>query len=218
MKRLFPVFFALMAASALFVSGCGSSANIVTPPPAQAQAGANRVIVEQLARPGVAEALLLDNSNLAIYNSVGPDFIFRALTNPGGPEAAAAAPVLTEATASLTLFSSLAPGATPGQLAAAFLPDVMRINTANNVPLGTAAYSFQLNATGSPVSGRKLLDDVIDISLTVLTNGALTTDNTPYYRPATGAGSTNAAIGHQNLNGQATQFGPATFPFLAPPN
>jgi hypothetical protein len=43
-------------------------------------------------------------------------------------------------------------------------------------------------------------------------------DGVPYTRPAMGAGSTNPAIGHKLLNGQAGANLTATFPFLAAPN
>jgi hypothetical protein len=65
-----------------------------------------------------------------------------------------------------------------------------------------------------------ILDDVIDTTYSLLVLGLTgpLADGVPYYRPASGAGSTNVAIGHSNLNGQITQGGVATFPFLARPN
>jgi len=60
------------------------------------------------------------------------------------------------------------------------------------------------------VAGRKLEDDVIDITYQVLTGKAGVGDGVPYTRPAAGPGSTNPAIGHKPLI--------ASFPFLAPPN
>ncbi|MBI3924180.1 MAG: DUF4331 family protein [Armatimonadetes bacterium] len=55
--------------------------------------------------------------------------------------------------------------------------------------------------------GRKLLDDVVDITLQALTNNGGVSDNVPYTRPG---GNTNPNIGHQPLS--------PTFPYLAPAN
>ena len=181
--------------------------------------------VEQLARPAIAEGLLFTNSNLNTYNAVSPSFVAAALANSTSPQGLAAAPVLKEAETTLGLLVALAPAGknlTVGALAGAFLPDVMRIDTTLNLEPtpGTekSAYAAEVNKVGSPVGGRKLTDDVVDITFQVLTGGTLTGDGVPYYRPATGAGSTNTAIGHQFLNNQTVQFGTSTFPFLAPAN
>ncbi len=85
-------------------------------------------------------------------------------------------------------------------LLGAFLPDVMRIDTTN-----TSGYGNALNAKGSPIRGRLLKDDVIDITLSVLTNGAITSDNASYDGTLG-----NPAQGHNPL---ATSF-----PYLALPN
>lgn len=202
----------LLAAAALSF-GCGSSNNISNqgaPPPTN-----NFRQIEQLARPGINEALLFTNNFLNTYNAVSPAFIRAALDNPNGPEGTAAAPVLTEATTVLNIFTGLDPnnGPTTAEVVGAFLPDVMRIDTTLNIAVADQSYAAALNVNGSPVGGRKLLDDVIDITLGLLTGGVVTTDNVPYY-PVNG----NPGVGHQNLNGQNAQNGPATFPFLAPAN
>jgi hypothetical protein len=205
--------------AALMVSGCSDTNNS----PAVADTSTNNgapaathVQVEQLARPGINEALLRSNSFLGVYNAVGPAFIAAALSNPNGPEGQAAAPVLAEAVDTLNLFTALdgAAGMTTAAAVGAFLPDVMRIDTTVDVPVAGSAYAAAVNNVGSPVAGRKLTDDVIDITLSVLTGGAVTTDFVPYYTPGNG----NAGVGHQNLNGQAAPNGAATFPFLAPAN
>ena len=85
-------------------------------------------------------------------------------------------------------------------LLGAFLPDVMRIDTSQ--PSG---YGKALNVKGSPITGRLLLDDVIDTTLSVLTNGAVTTDNVSYEGTPD-----NPAQGHKPLESQ--------FPYLALPN
>ncbi|NER99390.1 MAG: DUF4331 domain-containing protein, partial [Symploca sp. SIO1B1] len=78
--------------------------------------------------------------------------------------------------------------------------DVMRIDTS-----GTSGYGNELNAQGSPIRGRMLEDDVIDITLSVLTDGAIATDNVSY------AGTPgNPSQGHDPLE--------PTFPYLALPN
>ena len=206
-----------LAGISLIFSGCGSDDDFlftgtdggVTP------AASELTQVEFLARPGIAEALLFDNSLLATYNAVGPNFVANALADPASPEGQAAGPVLSQASTVLDILTGLDPanGVTTAQAVGAFLPDVMRIDTSLNVPVDQSAYAFSLNAVGSPVAGRKLTDDVVDITLTVLTGGVLTSDGVPYYRPA---GETNEAIGHSFLNGQTVEFGPAEFPFLAP--
>jgi hypothetical protein len=85
-------------------------------------------------------------------------------------------------------------------LVRALLPDVMRIDT--TVPSG---YGNKFNALGSPAAGRRLLDDVVDASLSIVTNGAITTDNVSY-----DGTPGNPAQGHQPLA--------PSFPYLAPPN
>lgn len=144
--------------------------------------------VERLARPGINEGLVVTNDFLNAFNSIPPT----ADLSKG------AAPVVAEARKTLKALGNNDQRA--DALLAAFLPDVMRIDT--NVPSG---YANALNANGSPVAGRKLMDDVIDITLTVLTNSAVTTDNVSY------AGTPgNPAQGHQPLVPQ--------FPYLALPN
>ncbi len=157
------------------------------------------VQIERLARPAINEGLVLTNAFLNAFNSIPPS----------ADLSAAAAPVRAEALATITAVGNADPAATAG----AFLPDVRRIDTTVDSPVGTMAYANSLNAIGSPVAGRKLEDDVIDITLTVLTSGGITTDNVTY------AGEPgNPAQGHQMLNGQAAFNGAASFPFLAPPN
>ena len=51
----------------------------------------------------------------------------------------------------------------------------MRIDTTQETGYGKA-----LNAQGSPIRGRLLKDDVIDTTLSVITNGAITSDNVSY--------------------------------------
>lgn len=197
------------------------------PFPSATPAPVTQVQVEQLARPTVAEATLVTNAFLNTYNAVGPAFIAAALANATSPQGQAAGPVLAESVGTLTAFASANTTlkANPSQLTAyvnglvgALLPDVMRIDTNLNVALAATAFTASVNSVGSPCGGRKITDDVMDVVLTLATASAVTSDGVPYYRPATPPGSLNQNIGHQNLNGQTTPFGAATFPYLAPAN
>lgn len=147
--------------------------------------------VDRLARPAINEGLIVTNAYLNALNSIGPDCEADALAGRE-PCASAAAPIVAEAIGTLRAF-----GNSPARALAliqAFLPDVMRIDTTQ--PSG---YGNALNSRGSPIRGRKLLDDVIDITLSVVTNGAVTSDNVGYSTPP-----------HHPLL--------MTFPYLAAPN
>lgn len=167
--------------------------------------------VERLARPAVNEGLVVTNDFLNAFNSIPPTVDLTP----------AAAPVVAEAAATLTAFGNS--GTRVNDIATAFLPDVLRIDTTIVTPVGTGAYANGAIPIGGlgvvrPVGGRKLEDDVIDITLSVLTNGAITTDNVSYG----GAAGNEAQPGHSRLHGQGAGAyvagQPATFPFLAKPN
>lgn len=153
--------------------------------------------VERLARPAVNEGLEIPNDFLNALNSVGPDFEAAALAGQE-PAATIAAPIVAEAKANLLAFGNN--DARANALLAAFLPDVIRIDTSQ--PSG---YANALNAKGSPITGRLLLDDTIDITLSVLSNGAIPGDNVSY----TGTPG-NPNQGHDPLS--------TSFPYLAPAN
>jgi hypothetical protein len=144
--------------------------------------------VERLGRPGINEGLIVSNNLLNTFNSVPPT----ADLSP------AAAPIGAEATRTLKALGNN--DERTKALLTAFLPDVMRIDTT-----GTSGYANALNGKGSPIRGRMLEDDVIDITLSVLTNGAVKSDNVSYQ----GSGG-NPAQGHKPLEG--------SFPYLALPN
>lgn len=217
--------FLTLIASAALLAGCGSNEEsfvFTNPQPANAQPAVTQQQVEFLARPGIGEALLFSNDFLNAYNSVSPSFIRVALDDPNSAQGQAAGPIFAQATTVLNILEGVDNnpnnGLTTAQIVGAFLPDVMRIDTTLTfTPADTSFATFNTQGT-TLVGGRKLTDDVIDIALTVLTDGAVTTDNVPYYRPAAGAGSANPSIGHKLLQGQAAPFGPAQFPYLAPPN
>lgn len=153
--------------------------------------------VERLARPAVNEGLIVTNDFLNALNSVSPDFEAAALAGQQ-PAANIAGPIVAEAKQTLLALGNS--DARANALLGAFLPDVMRIDTT-----GPSGYANALNAKGSPIRGRLIKDDVVDITLSVLTNGAITTDNVSYEGTPG-----NPAQGHDPL---ATSF-----PYLAPAN
>jgi hypothetical protein len=94
---------------------------------------------------------------------------------------------------------------------AALIPDVMRIDT--TITSAGSAYANGAVAVGTtvrPVAGRKLEDDVIDITYQVLTGKGGLGDGVPYTRPA--------AARDRRTPPSATSPWSATFPFLAAPN
>jgi Domain of unknown function (DUF4331) len=144
--------------------------------------------VERLGRPAVNEGLVVTNAFLNAFNSIPPS---ADLTD-------AAKPVRDEAKASLKAIGNS--DARADALLAAFLPDVMRIDTTLK-----SGYVNAVNTKLAPIAGRMLLDDAIDQTLSVLTNNDpnLSSDNVAY----NGSGPSQ---GHQPL---VTQF-----PYLALPN
>jgi Domain of unknown function (DUF4331) len=143
--------------------------------------------VERLARPAVNEGLVITNAYLNAFNSIPPSQDLSA----------AAAPVRAEAKKTLLALGNS--DARANVLVGAFLPDVMRIDTAQK-----SGYVNAVNAKGAPITGRLLLDDTIDQTLTVLT-GKPGADNVSY------SGTPgNPSQGHQPLVPQ--------FPYLALPN
>jgi Domain of unknown function (DUF4331) len=144
--------------------------------------------VERLGRPGINEGLITSNNLLNIFNSVPPTVDLSPAAGPIGAEAARTLKALgnnDERTKALL---------------GAFLPDVMRIDTT-----GASGYANALNSKLSPIRGRMLKDDVIDITVNLLSNGAIKGDNVSYDGPGG-----NAAQGHKPLE--------ANFPYLALPN
>ncbi len=144
--------------------------------------------VERLARPAINEGLLISNNLLNTFNSVPP-------TVDLSP---AAAPIGAEATRTLKALGNN--DERTKALLGAFLPDVMRIDTT-----GASGYGNALNAKGSPIRGRLIKDDVIDTTLSVLTNGAVKSDNVSYEGTPGNPGQ-----GHKPLV--------PNFPYLALPN
>lgn len=144
--------------------------------------------VERLGRPAINEGLITSNNLLNIFNSVPPTADLSPAAGPIGAEAAR------------TLKSLGNNDDRTKALLQAFLPDVMRIDTT-----GASGYANALNSKLSPIRGRMLKDDVVDITVNLLSNGAIKGDNVSYDGPGG-----NAAQGHKPLE--------ANFPYLALPN
>ncbi len=133
------------------------------------------VQIERLARPAINEALVISNDYLNAFNAIPPS----------ADLGADAAPVRAEAIAVLNVVTGLiAGGPTSAEVAAQFLPDVMRIDVTNaNAAVGPSTtdanvgYISCVNASGAgPLlcGGRKLQDDVIDITLSYIAGGVPT--------------------------------------------
>ncbi len=155
--------------------------------------------VDRLARPAINEGLVITNDFLNRMNQVGPDCEALALAGQQ-PCAGILGPVFTEAIGTLTALGNSSTRV--GQLVAAFLPDVMRIDTTQ--ASGYAAGFGGLNGPATLTRGRLLKDDVIDATLFVLTNGVVTSDGVSYDGP--------------NLDGRGHKPLRTTFPYLATPN
>ncbi|MGB3208939.1 MAG: DUF4331 domain-containing protein [Crinalium sp.] len=157
---------------------------------------------ERLARPAVNEGLLITNDFLNTLNKVGPAFEAAALANQLPPDQQAAAnAVVGEAKNTLIKLGNT--DARANTLLAAFLPDVMRIDTTQVSNYDVTIPASCLNTKGSPICGRKLTDDVVDLTLKVLTGNQAATDNVSYQ-------GNNLAQGHKPLV--------SNFPYLALPN
>lgn len=173
--------------------------------------GGEPMQVERLARPAINEGLIISNDNLNAFNQIMPN---QDLSE-------AAAPVLEEAAASLEAFDQLdgSDDLTVEQITTAFLPDVMRVDTSLDIEPGETAYNHSVSGDKSILtSGRKLKDDVVDITLGLLVTGdpsGKPVDDNVSYEGVEG----NPAQGHSPLHGaQSAHSDEATFPFLAEPN
>ena len=214
----------ILLASAIALTGlsCGDSNNknqagSVAPntPPTTPAAGQTSKQIDRLARPAINEGLSINDATLNAFNSVPPS----------ADLSDAAKPVRDEAVATLKAFKALGqklgttPAPEPGVTAGAFLPDVMRIDTRVDIPLGTTAYNAATSGSkGILTGGRKLQDDVMDITLSFLvagdTTGKTVQDNVSYWGVA---GNPNQP-GHQLLHGQTDRLGAASFPFVTTPH
>lgn len=167
--------------------------------------------IERLGRPIINEGLVLSNDYLNAFNMIPPS----------ADLSDAASPVLQEAAAVITAADMLdgKSDITVAQIVGAFLPDAMRIDTRNAIPPGKTAYNARVSGSqGILTGGRKLEDDVSDITLSVLVAGDPTgqavKDNVSY---AGVRGNPNQP-GHKLLVGQKSRMGAARFPFVPEPN
>lgn len=207
----------LLFVAPLAIGACGDDGNHTTPPMIDAAVapdapgtpGTVWKQVEQLARPGINEALLISEGFLAGYNATAPTFtgvpaatltqvvgeaktVLKAVylgscllngalglsatqgVKPAGITCHAVGPAIwTEGTlagVTLTAASVTAAQAYADKVFGQFEPDVMRIDT--SAPSGYLVLCGDANATPLLCGGRKLNDDVIDVTYNYLINGA----------------------------------------------
>lgn len=220
-----------------FLAGCTKS-QVFNPNGTSNNGGSNTNMtttyrqIERLGRPAINEGLVITNDYLNAFNSIDPKLDLSP----------AAAPVVAEAGVVLTKVRDygISQGKNPpavGDVVAGFLPDVMRIDTSKSVLVGQWAYNSDAvivsGTTGGVMltGGRKIEDDVIDVTLSYLiTKNAACGPTTPCdirdevsYAGGTdctsaGQGTNSAAPGHKCLAGQIVRNGNAVFPFLGKPN
>lgn len=179
------IFVAVVAGMLTVFASCGISGTDATNP-----VTTSYVQIERLGRPAVNEGLVLSNANLNAFNSIPPSLDL-ASSN------AAVAAVQGEATTVINVVRALgtAAGGTPpatSDVVSQFLPDVTRISVddahygtlhtlaanadrTSNSRQGEVAYTACVSVTaGAPLlcGGRKIRDDVIDITLSYIALGA----------------------------------------------
>ncbi len=131
--------------------------------------------VERLAQPAINEGLIVTNDYLNALNAIGPD-VEATLVEPSNCAGALGNPIIGEAAGTLLAFGNTVPQALA--ICNAFLPDVMRIEVS-----GPSGYAAAATTNGRPMRGRKITDDVIDITLSVVvpgTNQLFEHDNVGY--------------------------------------
>ena len=177
-----------LLASGALISACGSSGGSVTK---QSVSMGSYTQVERLARPAINEALIGTNTNLNLWNSVPPS----ADLSPGGSA------IVSEAGGTLTAINTYgtAQGLMPppvSQVVSGFLPDVMRIDTSISIPgaiptltsVTGMGYSGCLGPTKAILcGGRKLRDNVVQITVNYLANGTNASFAGVTYDPTTQA-------------------------------
>ncbi len=165
--------------------------------------GPDAMQIERLARPAINEGLIISNDFLNAFNMIPPS----------ADLSDAAAPVRAEAVTVIDAADMIdgKDDTTAAVVAGAFLPDVMRIDTRVDIAPGKTAYNADVSGDkGMLTGGRKIEDDVIDITLSFLVAGDATgkavKDNVGYDKV------------HKRLYKQSRRRGPAQFPFLATPH
>ncbi|MEB3237355.1 MAG: DUF4331 family protein [Candidatus Sericytochromatia bacterium] len=175
--------------------------------------GANGwVQVDRSGRPGLS-LLLRDGADQDVWNTMTPTEDIASTSTALGIRNALgdSLKLLGHKDASGSL------DATGSALLAAFLPDVLRIETGSSGGYGAQVRTItntpldEMTATPFLTGGRRLKDDVFDISLSYWSAHATWSagDGVSYDGPNLGS-YPNGRTGHKPLKG--------TFPFLAPPN
>jgi hypothetical protein len=178
---------AIAAAMLTFVVACDD--DDVTGPGVDANRTFNQV--QRLGNPLVSEVLLLKRDHL-FHGSTAPE-----------------ADVANLAPKVRGFVAAFRPNATTLQnaIAATLLPDVLTVDTSQ--PQSTAGYlSYALSPTGTGYGGRKLTDDVVDISLSAVFSDLL---------DATQAACKPFALPLCTDNVGSHGAFTATFPYLATP-
>ena len=217
MKRTNQLLLAAVPAILAIATACGKT----TTKDVQIPPTTTYVQIERLGRPAVNEGLVYTNDFLNAYNSIPPS---ADLTAAASPVVAQAAGVITAVYAVAGGHPMSSAGEFVNEVAGEFLPDVMRIDTTQAIPPGTEAYAAavagpvgRLTGVGILTGGRKIEDDVMDDTLSVLAGtlpaGVFVQDNVSYKGHAG-----NPQQGHQMLHGASAYGGTATFPYLAKPN
>lgn len=258
-----------LAALALAAGACGDGDTQTPDPtpdaPPEPPAEVTYRQIEQLARPGISEALLISEGFLAGYNATAPTFagvpddvlaqvvgeaktVLKAIylgscllngalglapadgVKPAGLTCHATGPAIWEegtlAGVTLTSASQTAAQAYADKVFDQFILDVMRVDV--SAPSGYLTLCGDASSKPLLCGGRRVNEDVIDITYNYLINGAGTTKGAfDQVRALTGDGvmfsandadnagnvslpdPTNAAQFHQNIS--------QTFPYSAPP-
>ena len=173
---------------ALLAAGTACGSSDVTGVSADVPATYNQV--QRLGNPLVSEVLLMKRDH-AFHGSIGPDGDVAAFSDKVKGFVAAFRPQAT------TLQNAIA---------ATLLPDMLQVQT--DQPQSTAGYlSYVLSGTGKAFGGRKLADDVVDISLTAVFSDLLDPTQS-VCKPFTLPLCTDNVPSHGGFT--------TTFPYLAP--
>lgn len=192
----------------------------------------NFVQVERLARPAINEGLIRQDTPeraqlLRTWNSVPPsvdladiqaaaDIRTEAVTVLGAIQSQVQAALGYDNTAGKPVRDSEQQNTRIGQIASVFLPDVMRIDT-----LGPSGYAMGITDLSAPrpFRGRRIDDDVIDITLAVLVPGGALDPLDPGQGVIDRVETDN--VEYDDLDETMTRIHDpisSTFPYLAAPN
>lgn len=224
---------AVALVSIVTVSRCGSGTGVT----------ATFTQIERIGRPAINEGLVLYNNELLAFNTLAPSMDLQTSN-------IIVQAVQAEMSAVLTALNTFSPsGARANDVIGGFLPDVMRIDTTAGIAVNQMAYNgaavgTDSGAAGSDpvilIGGRKLEDQVINITLAYVFAGTAGSSDGPTFTTAiaqniglaftdrltydmgtscatAGQGSNPQAPGHNCLFGASARYATATFPYLANP-